>query len=212
MIRRLLCAALLATAACDAAIHDGLPFYRSAELTPEWISDAAAGSRSMHRVSRFALANQHGRIVRDSILDGRLSIVHFFVATCGGVCPVARNHMADLLRTLADSDLVVLSHSVQPERDTVPALAAYAKRHDIRDPRWQLLTGARTDMERLARDSYFVNLSDGRSYGTEQLAHTETVVLVDRERRIRGVYNGILKLDMDRLGDDVVSLRQQAGP
>jgi protein SCO1/2 len=209
MMRRLVCAAVLLCAGC-VGDPDGLPFYRTAALTPEWLAGPDRASPAVHRVSAFDLRNQHGAAVRDSILDGRVSIVHFFFATCGGVCPATRVNLAQLMRAVPDADVRILSHSVQPERDSVAALAAYAELHGIRDPRWQLLTGTRSEVERLARESYFVNLSDGRSYGTEQLAHTETVVLVDRQRRIRGVYNGTLPLDVERLRDDIAMLVSSA--
>lgn len=201
MKRRLWCAAVLLCASCVGE-EDGLPFYSTAVLTPEWTSPSA------HRLSTFELRNQHGVAVRDSILDGRVSIVHFFFATCGGVCPATRSNLAALMRQVPDADVRVLSHSVQPERDSVAVLAAYAGMHRILDMRWQLLTGSRSEMERLARESYFVNLSDGRSYGTDQLAHTETVVLIDRQRHIRGVYNGTLQLDVDRLREDIAVLER----
>lgn len=206
MMRRLLCAAIVVLFGCGGD-SDGLPFYRNSALTPEWPGASDHNAPAMHRVLAFELRNQHGAVVRDSILDGRVSIVHFFFATCGGVCPSTRANISRLLRSLPDSNIVVLSHSVQPEKDTVAALEAYAAMHSIRDPRWQLLTGMPTEMQRLARESYFVNLNDGRSYGSDRLAHTETVVLVDGARRIRGVYNGTLRLDMERLRDDIAVLR-----
>jgi protein SCO1/2 len=186
-----------------------LPYFRTRELTPEWLDNATVSAASMHGVGSFALRDQHGVVVTDSVLDGHVTIVHFFFAECGGVCPMTQANLTRLLGAVTAGELQILSHSVQPERDTVQALAAYASRYGIEDRRWRLLTGPRTMIDALAGDSYFVNLRDGRSYGTTSLAHTETLVLVDGGRRIRGVYDGTLRLEMDRLAEDIGALRRE---
>jgi protein SCO1/2 len=110
----------------------------------------------------------------------------------------------------ADSTFQVLSYTVQPERDSVAALAAYAQHHQITDDRWRLLTAPWATIAELARTGYFVNLRDGTSYGTDDLAHTETLVLIDQETRIRGVYNATLALDMEQIARDVQRLEDRA--
>ena len=203
---RLACALPLAAAACGGHTS-ALPYYRTKALTPEWLADAAASSPAMHRVAPFALVDQRGARVTADSLAGRATVVRFFYTTCGGVCPLTQPNLARLLASLAGEPRVrVLSHSVTPERDSVARLRAYAAAHRITDPRWHLLTGPRAEVERLARRSYFVNLDDGRSYGVTDLAHTETVVLVDGRGRLRGVYTGTLRLDMQRLAEDIRTL------
>jgi protein SCO1/2 len=207
--------ALFALGACtlrDDTPRNGLPYYRSADRTPEWLRAEQANAPSMHRVAPFALRDQHDALVRDSALVSGVTIVHFFYTECGRVCPRSVDSMQRLLRAMRDQPrLTLLSFSVQPERDSVAALAMYAEHRGISDARWHLLTGARTDIEQLATASFLVNLHDGRSYGTDDLAHTETVVLVDQQRRIRGLYNVTLALDMQQLESDARTLLKQAG-
>lgn len=161
----------------------------------------------MHRVAPFAFIDQHGDTVTQRALARRVTLVHFFFTSCGRVCPRAFDGIQRLLATLpADSAFQVLSYSVQPERDSLAALRRYAERHQLTDARWHLLTGPWAQLDSLARTSYFVNLRDGRSYGTDDLAHTETVVLVDQDARIRGVYNATLPLDMQQIADDARTL------
>ncbi len=190
--------------------HTGLPYYRTKELTPEWVSVKAAASATMHRVPTFAFTNHRGEQVTNRVLAGRVTLVHFFYASCGRVCPRAVGSIQRLLQSVpTDTGFQVLSYTVQPERDSVAALAVYARYHEIADARWQLLTGAWTEIEALATRGYFVNLRDGASYGTDDLAHTETLVLVDQEARIRGVYNATLALDMEQIARDVQLLERE---
>ena len=184
-----------------------LPYLRTATMTPEWLTDREATGDSMHRVAQFKLADQHGATVSEQSLKSKVTIVQFFFTTCGDVCPATTSNLARLLRESGgDSRVQVLSYSVTPERDSVGALRAYAAEHGITDSRWRLLTGPRADIERLARESYFVLLGDGATYGVSTIAHTESVLLVDGCGRLRGVYAGTLRLEMQRLREDAAVL------
>ena len=195
-------ALMLLCVSCNTT-RDGLPYFRDQYLTPEWLSVRTASAPTMHRVQPFALVDQRGRVVTEREIVDHVTVVHFFYATCGRVCPRTQSSIARWLRAMpSDNRIQVLSHTVQPERDSVAALAEYASMHEIIDPRWRLLTGPRATLESLAAASYFVNLTDGRSYGTTDLQHTETLSLIDQRGRIRGVYNGTLQLDMERMADD----------
>ena len=114
-----------------------------------------------------------------------------------------------------DSGVVLLSHTVAPEADGVAALARYARLNGVAAPRGRLVTGARAEIARLARERYFVELADaGR--GTVRpargaLAHTETLVLVDGDGHLRGLYSGSLPYEVTRLLDDVRRLRSRPG-
>src|SRR5215207_10155761 len=201
-------AVLLLTSGCRVRQAD-LPYYLTPELTPEWVTNATADDPTTHRVGYFRLTSQTGKAVTAASLEGKITVAHFFFTRCRAVCPKTQPHLSWLLRQFpSDPRLQILSHSVTAHADSIPQLLAYAREHNIRDPRWFLLTGAQSEIQTLANQSYFANLNDGRSYGVDDLAHTETVFLVDQDRHIRGVYNGTLQLEMDRLRDDV---RQLAG-
>jgi protein SCO1 len=184
----------------------GLPFYVSRELTPEWVRSGEA-----HRIGDFKLTTNNGSVLNASALDNKISVVHFFFTECNGVCPKTQPNLAWLLVQFpSERRLQILSHSVKPERDSVAALQSYAAEHRITDPRWLLLTGSTAEIEKLAVESYYANLDDGRSYGVNDLAHTETVYLIDSGRHIRGVYNGTLRLDVEQLRDDIRLLARDA--
>lgn len=195
-MKRAICAAALLVIAACRHHDDSLPYIRSATMTPEWLSEAEAASPSMHRVAHVSLRDQAGSPIDSTALDGRVTIVQFFSARCGDVCPLTHQRIARVLRELPDDARVqVLSYSVTPERDSVPALQAYAEMRRITDSRWHLLTGAKSDIEHLARDAYFVRLGRDTTFGVDSISHTETLLLIDQDRRIRGAYAGTLDLE-----------------
>lgn len=208
-MQKALVLAALVLSACGSPRLE-VPFYRSSELTPEWLDSQTADAGDTHRVASFQLTDQNRVPVTADSLARRATIIHFFFTSCAGVCPTTQSNLARLLAGMPEeSRLQVLSHSVTPERDSVAQLQMYARMHHINDRRWHLLTGPREDIERLARDSYFVNLNDGKSYGVSNLAHTETLVLVDARGRLRGMYTGSLPLDIERLGEDIRSILKE---
>lgn len=194
----------LAFVAACAKPHDDLPYYLTPELTPQFVSRDVAMSE--HRVGMFALVRSDGRVADQTVLDGKVSVVHFFFTECNGVCPKTQPNLAWMLSQISDPDVQILSQSVKAEADSPAVLREYAAMHHMTDPRWMLLTGPRSEIEHVARDYYYANLNDGRSYGVGDLAHTETLYLIDQHRMIRGIYNGTLRLDVERLRDDARQL------
>ncbi len=192
------------------AKREALPFYRTAAGTPEWLDRREAAADGMHRIASFALTDHDGHTVTKRDVAGKVYVASFFFTTCRGLCPNLYTNLATVLRAFPDDDNIrVLSHTVTPEIDNVATLANYAATHHIRDARWRLLTGAPTQIRRLALGSYFVQLGDTTGNSTGTMLHTETVVLVDGEGRIRGMYDGSLAFDTQRLIDDIRTLRDR---
>ena len=132
MRRAIMSIAILAACGRPAA----LPFYQTAEMTPEWLNESAA----THRVAPFRLKDQQARTITNTAFSNRVTIVHFFFTRCGDVCPTTTTNIARTLRAIDNARLQVLSHSVTPEADSVAALRHYAEAHSIVDPRWHLVT------------------------------------------------------------------------
>lgn len=201
---RFLIVALIGVAACG---QGKLPYYRTAEMTPEWLGEREAGATAMHRVGSFRLTDQRGAQVTNAAFTGKVSIVDFFFTGCRDVCPTTTRNIARLLRDKAgDPRIQVLSHSVTPAADSIGQLARFAEERGIRDVRWHLLTGDSVAIDALAHQSYFVRLGNDTTYGGRSIAHSESVLLVDGQGRLRGVYAGTLQLEMDRLEEDVTTL------
>ncbi len=203
-------AAAIVVAGCGpGAPH--LPFYRTPALTPEFIGPGAPGFASIHRVGDFSLVNQAGGPVTAADLDGTIHVASFFFTSCTTVCPILRANLTAVQGAfLDDEDVRLISYSVFPETDTAAALAHYARDNGVVAGKWHLLTGPPEQIYDLARRSYFVELEDTTGNTLGELLHTETLVLVDRNRRIRGVYNGTLPYEVSHLIDDIRTLRQES--
>jgi protein SCO1/2 len=177
-----------------------LPFYSDSTLTPAWTADTG----SVHRIDAFSLIDQRGRPVSELELNGRITVVTFFYATCKDLCPRLQSKLASVRDAFRDDPRVLLvSISIAPEHDTAPILAAYAKANHIDAPDWLLMTGARAEVERVAHGSFFANTPIVRASGA---THGETIWLLDPSRRIRGLYNGTMPLDSKRIMEDIATL------
>ena len=179
-----------------------LPYYNSPDLTPEWLPSSTA--QRAHRIEEFALTDQRGHaIIRDSLL-GHVTVASFFFTECRDLCPLLRSGLQSVQGEFAgDRRVMIVSHTVRPEHDDTAALARYARLNGVDARTWRLLTGDRPAIERLASKSYFVELADSSGNTQGKLLHTETLVLLDTAGHIRGVYDGSLKFDVERMVDDM---------
>lgn len=197
---------MLVGCGADGGASPTLPFYRTSELTPEWIDDTDPATMT-HRVADFSFVDQDGHRVTSADFDGRIYVANFFFVRCTGICPSMRSNMAKIQAAYRDDDdVLLLSHSVMPASDSVPALQNYAQANGVVSGKWHLVTGSRDSIYTIARDSYFADLEGEVK---ESFLHTETFILVDGKRRIRGVYNGTLEFDVKRLIDDIAVLRRE---
>ncbi len=196
-------------AGCQAPENDlaALPFYRTAEMTPEWIAETDDAYDAIHQVKDFSFINQGGAEITAQAFDGKIYVANFFFVHCSGICPTMRTNLAKIQQAfLEDDEVLLLSHTVQPETDTVPVLQHYATVNDVVPGKWHLVTGTREAIYTLARDSYFADLE--ADLAEDGFLHTENFILVDKDRRIRGVYNGTLAFDVQRLIEDIAVLKQ----
>lgn len=208
LIRRLAVAAFAWCSAWGCGAAPGLPYYTDASRTPRWLDASPARLRAVHRVGDFSLVDQAGRVVSRRDVAGKVYVASFFYTACQSLCPTVRSELARVQDTFrGDSGVVLLSHTVTPEHDDAAALAHYAHLNGMDPRKWRLLTGSRTEIERLARDRYFVEVADSSGYTSGELRHTETLVLVDGDGHIRGMYSGSLAYEVDQLIADIRALR-----
>lgn len=166
-----------------------LPFYDSADFTPRWPGE---GTPVSHRIRPFRLVDQQGAPFTEADLAGRIAVVDFFFTTCPAICPLMATSMGDVQDAFKDDDRVVLlSHSVTLDTDTPEVLAKYAATHEVQSDKWKLLTGPRSEIYDLGRRYYFVDEDLGGARNEDDFLHTENFILIDGERRIRGIYNGL---------------------
>jgi protein SCO1 len=162
-----------------------------------------------HTISDFNLVNQDGEVVTRSDIDGKIVVANFFFATCQSICPEMSGNLVNVQDAFADDDsLKILSHSVNPAHDTVEVLKGYAQTYGARSGKWHLLTGDKKQIYELAMNSYLVNaLEDDGS--EEGFLHSELLLIVDPQGRIRGMYDGTDKGQVNRLIEDIGVLKRE---
>lgn len=188
-----------------------LPFINQPDYTPEWIDKKDKEYPAIHRIPAFAFYDQDGKMVTEKDVDGKIYVAGFFFTRCAGICPKLTANMKILQQKCkADPDIMFLFHSVTPESDSVPVLNKYAESAGISGKNWRLLTGSRETIYRLARQEYFAGDTVGYYQTGNEFLHTENFMLLDRQRRIRGVYNGTLEIEMQRILEDIQILKQES--
>ncbi|KXJ59004.1 MAG: electron transporter [Alteromonas sp. Nap_26] len=188
----------------SAADKAPLPFYKSAEFTPYWLVPNSDEAHNFHRVSDFSFTNQAGETVTNATFEDKVYVANFFFTTCPGICPKMRSSIFKVQDHFEDNEQVgIISYSIQPETDTVEVLKKYAEEHNIIDGKWHLVTGDRDDIYQLAREDYFANEDMGEYMENEDFLHTENLLLIDKNRHIRGVYNGLNKTSIQHLWNDI---------
>lgn len=193
----------------NAESSEELPFYISDDLTPHWISKTSDEYKNIHKIAEFSLTDQNGNTVTNKTFDGKVYIADFFFTTCPGICTNITAVMQLLQQDYKNDDNVLfLSHTVTPGIDTVPVLKKYAKRKYAIDNKWFMVTGDIKEIYDLARNSYFADGDFNLQKDGNTFLHSENFVLVDQQGRIRGVYNGTLPAEMERLKEDVKILEQ----
>ncbi|MEM6326481.1 MAG: SCO family protein [Bacteroidota bacterium] len=192
----------------DAPASVPLPFYADETFTPHWFETEADVPATFHAIPAFALTDQQGRTVTEADLDGSLTVANFFFTSCPGICPMATANMKRVQEATAGmDDVILLSHSVTPETDSVATLAAFADRMGVVAERWHLVTGPRETIYALGKGAYFADEDRGEPSPGEVFTHTESFYLLDGQRRIRGIYNGMNTTAVTQLLADIEALR-----
>ncbi|MDB4655592.1 SCO family protein [Flavobacteriales bacterium] len=183
--------------------------FQPADINPELVDADMQRTAKAHRIADFSLTDQTGSVVTNADFDNKVYVADFFFTTCPSICPKMTANLQDLAKYYeADDDIMFLSHSVTPEKDSVPVLAAYAEKYSANSERWKLVTGPKKHIYELARRSYFAVTTEGDG-GENDFIHTENFILVDKERKIRGFYDGTSKDDMEKLKADIVILKYE---
>lgn len=164
-----------------------------------------------HRAGAFAFVNQAGQTVTERDVAGKVTVVEYFFTTCPGICKQMNRNLAEVYKTFRHKpDFMILSHTVDPEADSVPALRAYASGFGAESGNWQFLTGNKDSLYRVARQEYLLSVEDAGKTGTEEdFIHTQYVCLVDRERRLRGFYDATDSVSVAALTVDIGKLLRQ---
>ncbi|MGY0391159.1 SCO family protein [Bizionia sp. KMM 8389] len=187
-----------------------LPFYNDASFTPNWLENNSDALTTFHKVPSFSLTNQNGETITEQTFNEKIYVTDFFFTSCPGICPKMTANMAVLQEAFKDdSEVLLLSHSVTPVTDSVPVLKTYAKEKGVDSNKWHLVTGSRSEIYNLGRNTYFVEEDLGEFKTDDDFLHTENFVLVDKNKHIRGIYNGLNKTAVNQLIADIKTLKTE---
>lgn len=191
--------------------QNSLPYYNTPDFTPIFVqSQTDLAQKVPHTIGKFSFTDQHGTTVTQHDVEGKIHVADFFFTSCGVICPRMTKHMQLVEKAFPNaSDVVLLSYSVTPWIDSVARLKSYCQTNHIQSKNWHLLTGNKAEIYQLARQSYFAEEELGFSKDSTEFLHTEHFLLVDKQKRIRGIYNGTLELEMQQLIADINTLREE---
>lgn len=190
--------------------QEKLPFFNQPDWTPEWIEPKDPDYKKIHQIPSFSLVNQEGNSITEKDVEGKIYVANFFFTTCRNICSKMTTNMHLIQDAFADDEQIyLLSHSVTPESDSVAKLKKYALDNKIRSDKWSLLTGDKSSIYRLAKQEYFAGDTIGFYQTGNEFLHTENFILIDKHRRIRGVYNGTLLVEIERIKEDIAILKRE---
>ena len=183
-----------------------LPVYQPSSVNSELVDTTIVHKINYHKISDFTLTNQNGETVTQKKYDNKIYVADFFFTTCQSICPIMTKNMKDIQdKLIKDSEVLLLSHTVFPEIDSVEVLKKYAVENNVIDSKWDLVTGDKKEIYDLARKSYLA--AKDNSFGEYDMIHTENFVLIDKKKQIRGFYDGTSKQEIVRLFEDIKILK-----
>ena len=180
-----------------------LPIFTPADLRPTLVHPSLIG-KTTHEIPNFSFTNQFGNIVSHEDVQNKVYVANFFFTSCPSICIDLTNNLK-IVQNAFDNEILILSHSVDPEIDTVERLMKYQIINEINGSNWFLLRGNIDEIIKMAQLGYFA-IASIDNHVENSLIHTENIVLVDDQQRIRGVYNGTSELEMSYLIDDINKL------
>ena len=183
-----------------------LPIYQPAEINDKLVDSSVIHVSKYHKISDFELTNQNGQKITQEFYSNKIYVADFFFTTCQDICPIMTKNMFRLQEELKDdNDILFLSHTVIPEVDTVQQLKKYAVENNVDDFKWNLVTGEKKQIYDLARKSYLA--VEDAEYGKFDMIHTENFILIDKQRQIRGFYDGTNDDEIEQLISDIKILK-----
>jgi len=183
-----------------------LPIYQPYEVNEKLVDSSISYISKYHKISDFELINQNGVTITQEYYKNKIYVADFFFTTCQSICPIMTKNMLEIQEQLKnDKEILLLSHTVTPEIDSVQQLKRYALENSVDDSKWNLVTGDKRQIYDLARKSYLA--VEDSEFGDFDMIHTENFMLIDKQRQIRGFYDGTDIKEIERLLLDIKILK-----
>lgn len=193
---------------------DVLPVYNPSQVNDSLVDPSMHNVGMGHRVGDFSLYDQRGRTITQKDLEGKIYVADFFFTTCKSICPKMTSQLQRVQEKYKNNaQVMILSHTVLPEVDSVETMMNYAMQYGADNDKWLFLTGEKSMIYSMARKNYFIvkEAEQGSGDGDGDFIHTENFVLIDTKKRIRGYYDGTSKEDVDLLLGDMDKLLREEG-
>jgi protein SCO1/2 len=157
-------------------------------------------------IPAFSFVNQYGKTITDKDVDGKIYVADFFFTSCPSICPVMQRNMLTVYNEFKnDPNVKILSHTIDPKHDTIPVLKQYADKLGITGNSWWLLYGKKEEIYQIAEKNYLVSAKDsGQGY-----VHDGYFILIDKQKRIRGSYDGTDMKQVNQLVADMHTLEKE---
>ncbi len=183
-----------------------LPIYQPYEVNEKLVDSSISYISKYHKISDFELINQNGVTITQEYYKNKIYVADFFFTTCQSICPIMTKNMLKIQEQLKnDKEILLLSHTVTPEIDSVQQLKRYALENSVDDSKWNLVTGDKRQIYDLARKSYLA--VEDSEFGDFDMIHIENFMLIDKQRQIRGFYDGTDIKEIERLLVDIEILK-----
>src|SRR5450432_577087 len=162
----------------------------------------------LNYVQPFSFTKQDNQVITQKDVAGKVYIAEYFFTTCKGICPKMNTNMKDLYNKFKDEKgFLILSHTVDPETDTVGRMKRYADSIGASASKWWFLTGSKDSLYKAARVSYLLDYpKNGNDKIENQFIHTQFFTLVDKSGRVRKIYDGLKKDELSELENDIPKL------
>ncbi len=178
-----------------------LPRYFPQDIVEKEVNGKTVSDTVFHKVPDFSFPSSTGEVITQEVVKDKIYIADFFFTTCPGICPQMSTQLKRVQEAFIDDpNILILSHTVDPETDTKEVLDAYAKKYKAIPGKWYFMTGEKNTIYDLAQKGYFISALEDSSFSdADRFVHSDKLILVDKDRQIRGYYNGTDEKDVDRL-------------
>jgi protein SCO1/2 len=186
-----------------------LPIYGERDTVTKTVDGKEVVDTIYNTIPPFSFVNQDGDTVSEKMVAGKIYVTDFFFTTCPTICPVMKRQMIKVFNDIKGKpDVMILSHSIDPEHDTPQVLKKYAQDLGIEGKQWQFLTGEKEKIYEIGQQNYLVTAKEDKSAEGGYI-HSGAFILVDKERRVRGMYDGTTEEGTQKLIADIKILQEE---
>lgn len=172
--------------------------------------EVVAGDTVYHTIAPFSFVDQDSSIITNQTFQDKIYVADFFFTSCRTICPIMKTQMLRVYEATSEMpDVLILSHTIDPEYDTVALLHDFANRLGVESSRWHFVTGVKDSIYKIAQTSYFATAMEDKTE-PDGFIHSGAFLLIDKKQRIRGKYDGTKEEDVNRLIIDIKRLRRES--